>query len=280
MGNGDVLILGGQGMLGSDLAAECQRQGIASKVLDLPGFDITDNEQLAANVRRAGAVVNCAAYTDVDKAEREFDTAYSVNAEAVGRLGELAGQAGLWVLHISTDFVFDGTGDRPYLETDTPNPVNTYGRSKLAGEQLLAESGCRFCILRIQWTYGRAGSNFVTRLVSKARSGRDLSVVDDQVGSPTATAEVAKVICELLRKRPQGLFHFAASGYVSRFGMAGFIFEKLGISVGLNRCRTSDYPAAAVRPLNSRFDCRKIVSLLNQPIRRWQMPLERFLRQL
>ncbi len=275
-----VVILGGKGMLGSDLALACQQRQLNAAVLDLPDFDITNEQHLYRAVRDAKVIINCAAYTNVEKAESESELAYEVNAEAVGKLGSLAGEAGVWVLHISTDFVFDGKSDKAYIETDTPNPINTYGKSKLAGEQLLVESGCSCCIMRVEWTYGLSGNNFVTKLIDRAKAKGKLKVVDDQFGSPTATAEVAGVICDFIQKKPEGLFHFAAAGCVSRFEMAKFIFDKLDISVDLSSCKTSDYPSAAARPLNSRFCCDKIQSLLDEPIRRWQEPLEEFLEQL
>ncbi|OHB76663.1 MAG: dTDP-4-dehydrorhamnose reductase [Planctomycetes bacterium RBG_16_55_9] len=278
--NTRIAILGGRGMLGSDLAPACGQQGFDPIVLDLPEFDITNADHVRRAVSSAEAIVNCAAYTNVDGAESEAKSAYRINAEAVGRLGAIARDAGKWLLHVSTDFVFDGRSDRPYIETDPPNPVNTYGKSKLAGEQLLATSGWRYCILRVEWTYGLAGNNFVTKLLQRARAAQALKVVDDQVGSPTATTEVSRAICELLRTRPEGLFHFAAAGYVSRHEMAKFIMDKLSIDINVLPCKTSDFPSPAMRPLNSRFDCSKIQALLSERIESWQMPLERFLRQL
>ena len=275
-----VAILGGRGMLGTDLARECVEQGVGFEVFDLPDFDITNHRQLEHIVRSASAVINCAAYTNVDKAESEADLAHQVNAAAVGKLGAAAKKNDIWVLHISTDFVFDGKSDRPYVETDQPNPINTYGKSKLAGERLLAESGCKHCIMRIEWTYGLGGSNFVTKLTKRVKTDKNLKVVDDQAGSPTATTEVAKAICRLLPQKPQGLFHFAASGYVSRFGMAKFIFDNLNKQVNLTKCKSSDFTGGATRPLNSRFDCSKIQALLDKPIEPWQGPLKRFLEQL
>lgn len=274
---GLIAILGGRGMLGTDLVAACGQNGIACGVFDLPDFDITDTKQLSDVVEEYDAIVNCAAYTDVDGAESESVLAHRVNAQAVGRLGQLAHKAGKYVLHISTDFVFDGRGDRPYVETDRPNPINEYGKSKLAGEHALVESNCRSCIMRVEWTYGQAGNNFVEKLLERARRTGRLKVVDDQVGSPTATTEIAATICELLKKRPQGLFHFAAEGYVSRFEMAGFIMNKLNISADVQPCKSSDFVSPAVRPLNSRFCCDRIAALLDKPIRPWQQPLEEFL---
>ena len=275
-----IAVLGGRGMLGSDLVSAFRQQGSEPIVFDLPEFDITNIDHLQQAVAGAEIIVNCAAYTNVDGAESQAELAYEVNAEAVGQLGAFARDAGKWVLHISTDFVFDGSGDKPYVETDHPNPINTYGKTKLAGEQLLAQSGCEHCIVRVEWTYGSAGNNFVTKLIQRAKSQDTLKVVDDQTGSPTATIQVAKVICKLLRKKPEGMFHFASAGYVTRYDMAEFILDRLSLNVNLLPCKTSDFPSPATRPLNSRFDCSKIIHLLDEPIERWQAPLEVFLRQL
>jgi dTDP-4-dehydrorhamnose reductase len=280
MAEGKVAILGGNGMLGSDLTLACRKRGFDVTALDLPSFDITDDEQLKEVVNAASTVINCAAYTDVDKAESERDLAYQLNGSAVGHLGAFAEESDVWALHISTDFVFDGNLDRPYVETDEPNPINVYGQSKLAGEQLLFESGCRHCIMRVEWTYGLHGRNFVTKLIERAREDEKLRIVDDQIGSPTATTEVAKAICELLRQRPEGIFHFASAGSVSRYEMARFICDKLGMSVDLSSCKSKDFSAAAARPLNSRFDCSKIQALLDEPIEQWEGPLGRFLERL
>ncbi len=273
-----IAILGGKGMLGTDLVDTCKRQGFNVKVFDLPEFDIREPQQLKHAVGAADAIVNCAAYTNVDGAESEAELAYQANAEAVGRLGAIVKDADKWLLHISTDFVFDGRLNRPYVETDIPNPINEYGKTKLAGEQLLGESGCRHCIIRLEWTYGFAGNNFVSKIIRRAKADKTLKVVDDQVGSPTATTEVAGVICKLLSKKQEGIFHFASAGYVSRYEMAKFIFDKLSLDVNLLPCKTSDFASAAVRPLNSRFDCSKIKTLLDEPIEAWQLPLERFLQ--
>lgn len=280
MGNEVVAILGARGMLGTDLAAACAAKGYDVKVYDLPEFDITDPNHVRAAIADADAILNCAAYTNVDGAESHAELAHRVNAEAVGNLGALARESGKWLLHFSTDFVFDGTLDRPYRENDTPNPINEYGRSKLAGERFLDDAGGSHCTVRLEWTYGTHGTNFVTKLTERARSGQPLKVVDDQVGSPTATTEIAKAACRLLEGRVEGLFHLAAAGYVSRFGMAQFILDKLGIKADLKPCASSEFATPATRPLNSRFDCSKIQTLLDEPIEPWQGPLERFLRRL
>jgi dTDP-4-dehydrorhamnose reductase len=147
-----VAILGGKGMLGTDLTETCRQENFEVKIFDLPEFDITNLKHLEQAVNSAQTIVNCAAYTNVDGAEKESKLAHRINAEAAGRLGTLTKKANRWLLHISTDFIFDGKLNRPYVETDLPNPLNEYGRSKLDGEQLLIESGCRHCIMRMVCT--------------------------------------------------------------------------------------------------------------------------------
>ena len=275
--NKSIVILGGRGMLGSDLAAELTGQGFDRKVFDLPEFDITDADQIADAISGCGIVINCAAYTNVEKAESEPELAYKVNAAAVEQLGRIAGEHGVKVLHISTDFVFDGQLGRPYVETDDTNALSVYGKSKLEGEKLLLSTDAEICVIRVEWTYGDNGNNFVKKLISLAEQGKPLRVVDDQIGSPTSTRQVSAVICRLIKKMPTGIFHLAAAGYVSRFEMAKFIFDKLAIDVDLTSCKTSDFPSAAQRPLNSMFDCSKISSLLEDPIGSWQDNLEKYL---
>jgi len=280
MANEKLIILGGKGMLGSDVANLCSLKKISFESFDLPEFDITNHKQLSDVLQKADLVINCAAYTDVEGAEQQREKAFKINADAAGKLGQIARDSGFWVLHISTDFVFDGRSDKAYAETDEPNPINVYGQSKLAGEQLLVASGCRCCIIRVEWTYGLNGNNFITKLIRNARDKKELKIVDDQIGSPTATEEAAKVILKLASLKQEGLFHFAAEGFVSRFEMAKFIFDKLNLPVILRSCKTKDFPSAAQRPLNSRFDCSKISKLLDEPVERWEKPLERFLEKL
>jgi dTDP-4-dehydrorhamnose reductase len=275
-----IAILGGRGMLGRDVAAACKNNGLDPVVLDLPDFDITNAKHVRAAAAGADAIVNCAAYTDVEAAESNRDLAFKVNGGAVGLLGAAAAEAGVWVLHISTDFVFDGRGRRPYTEADPARPVNAYGQSKLAGERLLVESGCSCCVLRLEWTYGSGGSNFITKLIERAKAGGTLRVVGDQIGSPTATTRAAAVILRLLRLRPEALLHYASAGYASRFEVAQFVFDKLDMAVDLKRCRTGDFPTAADRPGNSRFNCGRIKALLGEDIENWKGPLGEFLEGL
>ncbi len=282
MAFGTVAILGGKGMLGSNLSQVAESRGYTTEVYDLPEFDITDKQQVEVIAAHSDVIVNCAAYTNVEKAESEPDLAEMINGHAVGQLGRIANAAKIPVLHIGTDFVFDGAKQEPYIETDATNPLSAYGQSKLLGERLLVESGCESCIMRVQWTYGENGVNFITKILNAAKTRDSLQVVDDQIGSPTHTLEVAKAICDCLEKEtfPKGLFHFAATGYVSRYEMTRFLFDTLGIKTPVNICKTSDFKTAAKRPLNSRFCCKKIERLLGRKIPSWQDMLKSYLETL
>lgn len=273
-----IVLLGAKGMLGSEICYLYANDNLTA--FDLPEFDITDKNQLQQAIDNATIVINCAAFTDVEKSESQYDTAFKVNAEAVDNLAKIAAEKNIYVIHISTDFVFDGKKQTPYIETDTPNPINAYGKSKLKGEILLTKNHKNSCIIRVQWTYGKNGNNFISKLISLSKERESLKVVDDQFGSPTWTHEAAKVIREFTVKKPKGIFHYAASGAASRYEVAKFAFEKLNIKTRIIPCKTSEFKSAAARPANSTFCCDKIQSLLDKPIEMWQNALERFLKTL
>jgi dTDP-4-dehydrorhamnose reductase len=274
-------IIGGKGMLGTDLRAALLKRDHNVVIWDRPDWDIVVPGTLKQAVDSADVIVNCAAYTNVDGAETAEETAWAVNAIAVGELGRLAALSDKYVVHISTDFVYDGTKDGCYTEEDTPNPINIYGASKYQGEMLLTASKCRCCILRIEWTYGHAGVNFITKLCRRAGELDQLSVVADQIGSPTHTADVAEVICDLVKSEIEDLFLYASEGYATRYEVAQFIAERMGLDTRINPVTTADFPSPAMRPLNSRFDCTKIEGAL--PLLRrsnWSLGLGRFLEEM
>jgi dTDP-4-dehydrorhamnose reductase len=277
MGN-KIVLLGAKGMLGTEVRALYADQNISA--FDLPEFDISDAKQLEAAVYNADVVINCAAFTDVEKAESQYDFAYKVNAQAVENLGQIAAEKNIYVIHISTDFVFDGKKNSPYEETDIPRPINAYGKSKLEGEILLMENHQNCAIIRVQWTYGKNGNNFISKLISFSKQRDSLKVVDDQFGSPTWTQEVARVIRIFAENKHRGLFHYAAADYATRYDVAKFAFEKLELKTEIIPCKSSEFKSAAARPANSRFCCDKIQSLLDKPIEMWQKPLERFLETI
>lgn len=277
-----MAIIGGRGMLGTDLQQAARQHGFTVGVFDLPEFDITNKDHLRRAIADHDVIVNCAAYTNVDGAESNPETAYAVNAAAVEELGRLAAEMDKYVIHISTDFVFDGRKDGAYDETDAPNPLGMYGKTKLKGEQLLTQTGCRQAIVRIQWTYGKAGNNFVTKMIQLAKSGKALKVIDDQIGSPTATAEVALRPLRIPRSRPTSRRPLS----LRRGGLRQPIRPgTLHLRHIKAECRPVTMQEHRLRnpgqaPLNSRFDCRKIQRYLKKPVRPWQEPLAEFLEKI
>jgi dTDP-4-dehydrorhamnose reductase len=302
-----TLVLGARGMLGTDVMAALAAAGVPARGLDLPDFDITDEAALRRAIvggpSRAESgrdapptsgrdapptsgrdaphtvIINCAAYTDVERAEDDEALALRVNAEAVGALGRIAADIDAYVVHVSTDFVFDGVKEGAYTEDDPANPISAYGRTKRAGELALAGSGCRHAILRIQWTYGRAGKHFVSKVAELARGRDRIMVVDDQRGAPTATTEVAAAILALVGARAEGIHHFAAAGCATRFDVAQVVVGCLGLETRVDPCGSEAFPMKAARPANSHFDTARIEAILGRPIRPWREVLEDYLEE-
>ena len=275
-----IAILGGKGMLGSDLAKLAESAGHEVSVFDLPEFNITRNDNIRNAVSDANFIVNCAAYTAVDKAETEREKCRSVNAFAVESLAKFAKNKNKYLIHISTDFVFGDESENILSENDTPSPLSWYGITKLEGEKLLQASGCRHAIVRLEWTYGRNGVNFISKLLEAAKKNPKLKVVGDQTGSPTWTADAARAIMCLIKNRTEGLYHFAADGYASRYEVAKFILREKNIEKEIISCSSSDFPTAAKRPKNSRFNCSKIDKVIDFKRPTWQESMAEFLRQI
>ena len=283
-----VLVTGASGQLGGEVARLLQKRG---HELLLPGrasLDFMQPSQVAHYVthHRPDAVINCAAYTRVDQAESETDAALTINRDATGSLAQALAQTGGRLLHVSTDFVFDGQQQQPYRETDTPNPLSVYGHSKLAGEQAVQEALPDALILRTAWVYGSHGHNFVKTMLRLAGEGRPLRVVADQQGTPTWAADIAAVILRLLEKDARGLFHYTNAGSTSWHGLACAILEQaraVGFEIRTQEVEpipTSGYPTPATRPAYSVLDTSKITSLLSLSIPDWHDSLNNMLEEL
>jgi len=270
-------ITGGRGMLGSDIKILAEKEGFEVLIYDLPEFDLTKEKDIEKIVSECDIIVNCAAYTAVDKAEEEPELAKAINATAVAKLAESAKLADKYILHISTDFVFGDDSDRPMNEDYTTNPLSVYGATKLHGEELLINSGCRHAIIRIEWTYGTNGNHFISKIAELAEKLDQLSVIDDQIGSPTPTEDVAKAVISFIKNRTEGLYHFAAEGYASRYEVAEFIINKLNITTPIAPCSSSEFVTPAQRPKNSRFDCSKIDKVIDFKRPNWKSALSKFL---
>lgn len=270
-------ITGANGMLGSDLCALAKKNGFLVQSYDLPDYDITDEKTIDSVVQSNDLIVNCAAYTAVDKAESEVDKSYKVNSESVEKLGLAVTAMSKYMVHVSTDFVFGDSANDPLKETDKPLPLGVYGASKLDGEEKLYKVCPNSAIIRVQWTYGFHGDNFVKKILKIAETNKSLKVVKDQIGSPTATSAVSQAILCLIDSSAKGLFHYASNGYASRFEVAEFILKEKGIQRELIPCPSTEFVTPAQRPLNSRFDCSKIDKVLNYKRPFWKDELGEFL---
>ena len=270
-----ILVVGANGMLGHDLMQVLEGD---VRGLDLPDIDITslDSVRRVLLTLKPKVIINSAAYTDVDGCEANIEQAMSINGEGVGLLALTAREIGATLVQISTDYVFDGRKGSPYLEEDPVGPLSIYGESKLAGE-LNAAMAPEHLIVRTQWLYGIHGKNFVETMLRLANERSALSVVDDQMGSPTWTYDLALAIKALLRKGCRGTYHAANSGFCSWNEFAKAIFEEERLPVTVNGMTTKELNRPANRPLYSTLDCGKLEQDSGFHPQHWREALKKYL---
>lgn len=271
-----ILVVGAGGMLGRDMMAAL---GNSARGVDIDDIDITSLESTERVLKtlRPRAVVNCAAYTDVDGCESNVETAMQVNGEGVAHLAMASREIGARLVHVSTDYVFDGGKGSPYLEDDPPRPLNVYGESKLAGEMNAAFNPDHL-IVRTQWLYGLHGRNFVETMLRLAGEKDQLAVVDDQTGSPTWTVDLAAAIRALLEKGRPGTYHAANAGFCTWNQFARAIFEESGLPVTVNGMTTDELNRPARRPLYSTLDCGRLAHDTGFVLRPWREALAAYLK--
>lgn len=288
-----ILLIGRNGQVGHELVSALAPLGNVI-ALGRAELDLAQPDSIVRCIRTAqpDIIVNAAGYTSVDGAESERELAMQINGVAPGIMAEESRRLGAMLLHYSTDYVFDGTGSRPYTEDDAPNPVNVYGHSKLAGERLIAETGCNHLILRASWIYSARGTNFVLTMLRLARTKTEIRVVDDQIGSPSWARTLAHTTSELLgiaTSRPfaSGVYHFSAQDYVSRFEFAAKIIDTAktlsGNTAGwasVARSTTADYPLPAARPLNVATSKEKLLQAFGISMPGWEAQLGSFMPEL
>ena len=293
-----ILLFGKNGQVGWELQRSLAPLGelialdSASKMMC---GDLSDTAELARTVRTVvpDVIVNAAAYTAVDKAESETELARTINALAPGVLAEEAMRCKSWLIHYSTDYVFDGSGDKPWLETDATAPLNAYGATKLEGEQLIRQSDCQHLIFRTSWVYGARGGNFARTMLRLARERDSLDVIDDQFGAPTGADLLADVTAHAIRTakhKPElsGLYHLVAGGETSWHGYASFVIDFAGrsgmdIKVARDAIKpvpTSAFPTPAKRPHNSRMDTTRLRSTFDLHLPDWQIGVARMLSEV
>jgi dTDP-4-dehydrorhamnose reductase len=291
-----ILLLGKNGQVGWELQRALAPLGevIALDRNDTPySGDLSDLDRLRATVRAISpdVIVNAAAYTAVDKAEADRVLAARVNAEAPALLAQEAARLGALLVHYSTDYVFDGSGQRPWTEADSVGPVNFYGETKLAGEQAIKAAGCLHVIFRTSWVYGARGSNFAKTILRLAADRPSLNVIDDQVGAPTGAELLADVTAQVIPRliaKPQlsGTYHLAASGETSWHAYATLVIASArnkGMPLAVHTILpipSSSYPTAAARPLNSRLDTKKITESFSIFLPSWENGVLRMLAEI
>lgn len=274
-----VLVTGAGGMLARALVPELERRGHRVVALGRGALDVTDEAAVSARVaaERPDAVVQCAAYTAVDRAEEEEEAAHRVNAAAAGHVARACDRTGALFVYPSSDYVFPGDAARPYRPGDPTGPLNAYGRSKLAGEAAAREAG-RALVVRTSWLYGEGGPNFVDTISRLGRERDVLQVVDDQLGRPTWTGSLARTISELMEARAEGILHAADAGEpVTWYGFAREVLARRGIAARVEPVPSSAFPRPAPRPRYSVLDCSETEAVLGRPLPRWQDALERYL---
>ena len=285
----NILITGSNGQLGSEI-----RELVADYpnfhffATDIPELDLSDKSKIAEFIEKNNInyIINCAAYTAVDKAEDDIETCYLVNRDCVKNLAEAAsGKAK--IIHISTDYVFDGTGELPYNEDDTTNPQSIYGKSKLEGEQVLMKICPESIIIRTAWLYSTFGNNFVKTMIKLGKEKDSLNVVSDQRGTPTNAADLAKSILDIITFSekteifPSGIYHYSNEGACSWYDFCLKIHKLAGISAcKVKPVATSDYPTKATRPMYSVLNKTKIKSVFQMEIPEWELSLKKFFTKI
>jgi dTDP-4-dehydrorhamnose reductase len=293
-----ILLFGKGGQVGWELQRSLAPLGelvaLGAGSRDLCG-DFTNLDGIAQTVRSIAPdiIVNAAAYTAVDKAENESELSYTINALAPGILAQEAKRSGAWLVHYSTDYVYDGSGDQAWTETDPTGPLSVYGKTKLEGEEAIRASGCQHVIFRTSWVYAARGGNFAKTMLRLAAERDSLNVINDQIGAPTGAELLADVTAHVIRaarQRPDvsGLYNLASDGETSWHGYARFVIEfarQAGVAIkvapeAIQPVPTSAFPLPAPRPKNSRLDTRKLQNTFGLKLPHWQSGVTRTLTEI
>lgn len=278
-----VLVTGAKGQLGTDLMNELEKRGIESIGVDVQEMDITDREACMRVISesKADAVIHCAAYTAVDAAEDNVDLCRKINGEGTRNVALACQATGAKLMYISTDYVFDGQGTRPWEPDDSRSPLNVYGQTKYEGELAVEELVEKFFTVRIAWVFGVAGKNFIKTMLRLGKERGAVSVVDDQVGSPTYTYDLARLLVDMIQTDRYGRYHATNEGFCSWYEFACEIFRQAGMNeVKVTPVSSDQFPVKAVRPANSRMSKAKLEENGFEPLPTWQDALGRFLKEI
>lgn len=275
----NILVTGSTGQLGSDVVKELLKRGYSTlspnrSELNLCSEDNIRNYILNSNCE---AIVHCAAYTQVDKAEDEKDLCIKINATATKHIVKCAKILDIPMIYISTDYVFDGTKDGEYTENDETNPINIYGESKLAGEKYVQEILDKYYIVRTSWVFNINGKNFIETMLRLSKANNQLSIVNDQIGSPTYTKDLSRLLVDMLETSKYGLYHATNEGYCSWYEFADTIFKLANINIDIKAINSNEYASRAKRPLNSKLSKNKLIEYGFKPLPHWEDALKDYL---
>jgi len=282
----NILVIGASGQLGQELRVAAEGSAQHYTFASRSELDVTDQLAIRHFVQdhHIDTIINCSAYTAVDRAEDEPEEADRINHQAVAALAALAKAQGLYLIHISTDYVFAGDSHRPITEEETPRPQSVYGRTKLLGEDAIRRAGCRALILRTSWLYSTYGANFLKTMCHLMQERQELSIVFDQIGTPTYARDLARFLVSYLEQdkgtRQEGTYHFSDEGVASWYDFAEAIRHRMGYSCQLHPIRSEQYPTKATRPSYSVLDKAKLKRDFGITLPHWQTSLEDCLNQL
>lgn len=275
-----ILVTGVKGQLGYDIVNECHKRGIEAVGVDVGDMDITDAKQVEAVITdEYDAVIHCAGWTAVDKAEDEVEMCRKVNKNGTENIANICQQLDIPLMYFSTDYVFDGLGDKPWHEYDERKPLNVYGQTKYEGE-LAVEKLPKYFIVRISWVFGVNGNNFIKTMLRLGKERGEVSVVDDQIGSPTYTYDLAKLCVDMIQTQEYGVYHATNEGICSWYEFACEIFKQANMNVKVNPVDSSAFPVKATRPKNSRMSKDELDKHGFKRLPAWQDALKRYLKEI
>lgn len=277
-----ILVTGVKGQLGHDVVNELTKRGHTPIGVDVEEMDITDAAAVEQEMKKEplDAVIHCAAYTAVDPAEDNREVCMRVNAEGTRNIARVCRELDIKMVYISTDYVFDGEGERPWEPDDARNPLNVYGESKYQGELAVEEYLDKYFIVRIAWVFGVNGKNFIKTMLRLAKDHKEINVVNDQTGSPTYTYDLAVLLADMVETEKYGRYHATNEGLCTWYEFAKEIFAQAGVDVKLNPVSSEEFPAKARRPHNSRMDKSRLTQNGFKLLPSWQDALKRYLEVL
>lgn len=277
-----VLVTGYKGQLGFDVNKRLKNSNIDCIGVDIDDFDITNEKQTNDFILKYNpeVVVHCAAYTAVDKAEEDKEKCYNINVLGTRNIVKVCKKLDCKMVYISTDYIFDGQGDKAFEVDDIPDPINYYGESKYLGEKEVTNLLEKYFIIRISWVFGINGNNFIKTMLRLAETRDELSVIDDQIGSPTYTYDLAKLIVEMIQEDKYGIYHATNEDYCSWYEFACEIFKQANIDIKVNPIKTEDYKTLAVRPKNSRLSKKNLDKNGYTRLPSWKNALNNYLIEL